>query len=96
MDDLEQELRDAIRRAHRAELERDEYREQLHLMATLKSQMSSAAIMAAGTAEAALRRILRMEPVVTAAIAFNADPNRINLKFALDEAVEKFLESEPS
>jgi hypothetical protein len=94
--DPDQELRDTRRHLKCVEQERDEYADRMHALVEQCARMTSAASMAAATAEAALRRILRMEPVVKAAIAFNADSNRINLKFALDEQVEVYLESEPS
>ena len=94
--DPDQELKDVRRHLKCVEQERDVYAEKVHELTEMCARMTSAASMAAGTAEAAMRRILRMEPVVKAAIAFNADSNRINLKFALDAEVEAYLESEPS
>ena len=91
--DPDQELKDVRRHLKCVEQERDVYAEKVHELTEMCARMTSAASMAAGTAEAAMRRILRMEPVVKAAIAFNADSNRINLKFALDAEVEAYLES---
>lgn len=76
--------------------ERDEYAAQVHELTERCARMTSAATMAAGTAEAAIRKLQRAEPLIQAAYAFSDDSNSVNKKFALDEAVETHREGAPS
>lgn len=64
---LERELRVTRERLARTERERDEYQSQVHSLNERGDRMTSAASSAAGTAEAALRRLLRAKPVLEAA-----------------------------
>ncbi len=51
---------------------------------------------AAKTADIALERLQTWQPVIDAARAFARDPNRVNVVFALLEAVEALPDKEPA
>lgn len=80
----------------RLQRERDEYASQVHELTERCAHMTSAATMAAGTAEAAIRKLQRAEPLIEAAYAFCDDSNSLNRKFALDEAVDEHRRGAPS
>jgi hypothetical protein len=95
------ELREKLARVER---ERDEYQSQVHDLTERVNGMTNAASMAAGTAESALRRIMRYEPVVEAAVALVDDyrenvgfmPGRGSLFSRLVKAVIDFKNGAPS
>lgn len=76
--------------------ERDEYRARVHELTELRGNMTSAATMAAATAEQAIRRAMTAEKVANSARAFVRDPKSVNALFALDEAVTEWEGAQPS
>ena len=90
---LEADLRGAVTRAANLEAELKSKENELQVSDELRGGLFDSGIKSAQVTHRALDQLSKMRPVVEAAEAFYDDSNSINLKFALDAAVEKYRET---
>lgn len=71
-------------------------REDLRISDQIRTELHGSLVQASAVAERAIARVQLSRQVVERALAWNADPNRVNACFALAEACDAFVAGQPS